>query len=111
MIMTRLRRDRLLLAVLAAITAGALVSRTNPAAGFWISLAGLAVLFLSGLRRATGAVLKYRSLPPLSRAWMALQGIQLLIIINSVISRRVHYFTVLLILGAEYFIWDTQSRR
>ncbi|MCC8019926.1 MAG: hypothetical protein LIO85_09180 [Rikenellaceae bacterium] len=109
--MTGFRRDRLLLAVLAAMTAGVLVYRTYPAAGFWISLAGLAALFLSGVRRAVAGAVRYRSLAPLSCAWVALQGIQLIIIINSIITHRVHYFTVLLILGAEYFIWDTQSRR
>lgn len=99
------------MAVLAAITVGVLVSRGYPQAGFVISVTSLAALFISGIRRALGGVLRYRHLPPLSRAWIALQGVQLIILVNSITVHRVAYFPVLLVLAAEYLIWDKQVRR
>lgn len=98
------------MAAAVAVTAGALVSRGYPFAGFYISMAGLGGMFLLSVRKAIAGVLHYRGLAPLKRAWVALQAIELLLLVNFAITGRIMYFPVLLVLAAEYFIYDSGKR-
>ncbi|MCC8035138.1 MAG: hypothetical protein LIO77_04290 [Rikenellaceae bacterium] len=106
-----LRRDKIVLTAAVVVTVGAVLSRSHAHAGFYITLAGITFLVFSGLGKAVSAVLHYRKMPPLSRAWVALQAIEILIITDCIISGRIRYFPILLILAAEYFIFDSQRRR
>ncbi len=99
-------RRNIILGVLGAIILGALLGREFPLAGLAVSASAIMAYVAMGARATVGRLRRWRSSGWEQRAQAAIPLIMLLAVAGSFFSHEMPYFIILVLLLAEYMIYD-----
>ena len=96
-----------ILIVVGLVVLGALLNRDYPAAGLAATLVALAFYLLGTVRRTVACLLRFRSMPRRRQARAVISVAVLSLLLSAWFSGAVSYFMLLVLLAADYMMYDT----
>ncbi len=98
-----------ILIVVGLVVLGALLNRDYPAAGLAATLVALAFYLLGTVRRTVACLVRFRSMPRRRQARAVISVAVLSLLLSAWFSGAVSYFMLLVLLAADYMMYDTPA--